>query len=158
MSRSQPPNEPSTELDVVEEHVVLVDPATTKIMKGNKRRDTKPELTARKILRELGYTGYRLDWKKAPGHPDIAFPGRKIAIFVNGCFWHHCPVCGWVYPKKNPEYWEAKLKRNVERDERNYEELRKLGWKVIVVWEHELKPKNLNATKKRLSRELKALF
>ena len=61
---------------------------TTKVMKANKSKDTKPEMILRKALREAGFPGYRLHWKKAPGHPDIAYPGRKVAIFVNGCFWH----------------------------------------------------------------------
>ena len=140
----------------VAETVVTVDPVTTKVMKANKRRDTKPELLVRKMLRELGYPGYRLDWKKAPGRPDIAFPGRKIAIFVNGCFWHHCPQCNPTFPKRNREFWQAKIERNMARDERVQTELRELGWTVIVVWEHELKPKALDATRERLAEELVA--
>lgn len=137
------------------EYAATVDPATTKVMRANKRRDTKPELLVRRMLRELGHPGYRLDWKKAPGHPDIAYPGRKIAIFVNGCFWHRCPTCAFAPPKKNRAYWEAKFERNVERDRRVQAELEDLGWKVIVIWEHELKKRSLDATRERLARELK---
>ncbi len=68
-------------------------------MKGNKRANTKPELLVRQRLRAAGLTGYRLEWK-VPGKPDIAFPGRKIAIFVNGCFWHRCPKCNPSQPKR----------------------------------------------------------
>jgi len=108
-------------------------------MQGNKSKDTKPELTVRKLLREAGLPGYRLQWKKAPGRPDIAFPGRKIAIFVNGCFWHRCPICDLSIPKTNYEYWNEKFQRNVERDKTKIEELEKDGWKVLIVWECELK-------------------
>jgi DNA mismatch endonuclease (patch repair protein) len=110
-----------------------------KSMQGNKRRDTRPELEMRRLLREAGFPGYRLQWKKVPGRPDIAYPGRKVAIFVNGCFWHRCPRCNLPLPKSNREFWEAKFKRNVERDRRKIEELEALGWKVLVVWECELK-------------------
>ena len=140
---------------VTTETVATVDPATTKVMKANRRRDTKPEIIVRRMLRDLGYPGYRLDWKKAPGHPDIAFPGRKIAIFVNGCFWHHCPTCNFAPPKKNRGFWEEKFARNIERDRRVHAELEALGWQVIVIWEHELTRKNLDATKERLAAELR---
>jgi DNA mismatch endonuclease (patch repair protein) len=108
-------------------------------MQGNKAKDTKPELAVRRMLRDAGFPGYRLQWKKAPGRPDIAYPGRKIAIFVNGCFWHRCPKCNPSTPKTNAEYWNEKFKQNVERDQRKVEELEALGWKVFVIWECELK-------------------
>ena len=66
----------------------------------------------RKTLREIGLSGYRLHWKKAAGRPDIAYPGRKIAIFVHGCFWHRCPYCDLPLPKSHPEFWSEKFKRN----------------------------------------------
>lgn len=121
-----------------------------KSMQGNKRANTKPELIVRKMLRELGYPGYRLDWGKLPGHPDIVYPARKLAILVNGCFWHRCPTCNPPDIKTHSEYWEAKFRRNVERDAENQEALERLGWTVVVIWEHELKKKNLEATRKRL--------
>jgi DNA mismatch endonuclease (patch repair protein) len=108
-------------------------------MQGNKSKDTSPELKVRKLLREAGFPGYRLQWKKAPGRPDIAYPGRKIAIFVNGCFWHRCPKCQLPTPKTNPEYWEEKFRRNVERDQRKLKELEDAGWTVFVIWECDLK-------------------
>lgn len=125
-----------------------------KSMQGNKRRDTSPELKVRAMLRELGYPGYRLDWKKAPGHPDIAFPGRKVAIFVHGCFWHRCPVCQPSAPKSNTDYWEAKFERNRARDVRTHAQLEEMGWKSIVIWEHQLKKKNLDETKEWLAKAL----
>jgi len=112
--------------------------AKNKSMQGNKRRDTKPELILRKMLRDAGYPGYRLQWK-VPGRPDIAYPGRKIAVFINGCFWHRCPKCNLPIPKSNQEFWKAKFRRNVERDRKNINELEALGWKVFVIWECELR-------------------
>lgn len=124
----------------------VVSLATRKSMQGNKRRDTKPEIKVRQMLRAMGFTGYRCDWKKAPGRPDVAFVGRKKAIFVMGCFWHRCPVCNLSVPKKNVEYWEEKFARNRERDERNLAALAEQGWDVLVLWEHQLKKKELPAT------------
>lgn len=126
-----------------------------KCMQGNKRRDTTPELKVRAMLRELGFPGYRLDWKKAPGHPDIAYPGRKIALFVHGCFWHRCPTCHLPQPKSNVDYWQAKFNRNVERDARTRAALEAQGWKVVVVWEHQLKKRELDATRRFLYEALK---
>lgn len=107
-------------------------------MQGNRSLGTKPELLARRALREGGFPGYRLHWKAARGTPDIAYPGRKLAVFVHGCYWHRCPTCGLPQPKSNPEYWSAKFARNVERDRRNREVLEELGWRVIVLWECEV--------------------
>ncbi len=128
----------------------VVSTATRKSMQGNKRRDTKPEIMVRRMLREMGFPGYRCDWKKAPGRPDVAFVGRRRAIFIMGCFWHRCPVCNLSVPKKNVDYWEAKFARNRERDERNLATLEEMGWKVLVLWEHQLKKKELPATRKLL--------
>ena len=112
---------------------------TTKVMKANKGKDTKPELIVRQMLREMGFPGYRLNWKKAPGRPDIAYPGRKIAIFVNGCFWHRCPYCNLQTPKSHPDFWEEKFRKNVERDRRKTSELESQGWMVYTIWECRLK-------------------
>ena len=111
---------------------------TIKSMKGNVRKDTKPEIELRKLLRRAGFPGYRLQWK-VPGRPDICYPGKKVAIFVNGCFWHRCPICNLPMPKNNHEFWEAKFSRNIERDRHNIELLETDGWHVIVVWECEIK-------------------
>ena len=122
-------------------------------MKGNKRKDTKPEVLMRKRLREAGLTGYRLQWK-VPGRPDIAWPGKHVAIFVNGCFWHRCPHCNPSMPRKNVEYWQEKFKRNVERDERNLAALRDMGWRVHVIWECQLKKDSIEETIANLFPEL----
>lgn len=119
--------------------------AATKSMKGNKGADTKPELLVRRRLREAGLRGYRLHWK-VPGRPDIAWPGKKVALFVNGCFWHRCPVCNPPFPKSNTEYWVVKFETNVERDERKIRELEEAGWTVHVIWECQLKKDAIDAT------------
>jgi len=110
-------------------------PATRKTMQANRGKNTKPELELRRLLREAGYPGYRLHWKKAPGHPDIAYPGRKVAIFVNGCFWHRCPHCNPSLPKTNTDFWKAKFASNTERDSRVEALLAADGWTVMTVWE-----------------------
>lgn len=110
----------------------------SKSMKANAAKNTKPELAVRKILREMGFSGYRLHWRKAPGRPDIAFPGRKLAIFVNGCFWHRCPFCKPSTPKENAAFWQKKFALNVERDSRKQRELSGSGWTSVVIWECEV--------------------
>lgn len=111
----------------------------SKSMKANKARDTKPELLLRKALWGSDIRGYRLNWKKAPGRPDICFPGRKIAFFVNGCFWHRCPKCDLPMPKSNAEFWTNKFTRNVERDKLKIQRLQEDGWVVHTFWECEIK-------------------
>lgn len=113
--------------------------ATRHVMQANRSKDTTPELRVRAALRAAGLTGYRLHWKKAPGRPDICFPGRRVAIFVHGCFWHRCPHCSPSRPKTHPEFWEAKFERNRARDARDSALLVRAGWTVVVVWECRLK-------------------
>ena len=108
-------------------------------MKGNVCEGTKPELLLRKLLRDAGYSGYRLHWKQAPGSPDIAYPGRRIAIFVNGCFWHRCAHCSPAMPKSHSDFWTRKFIRNQERDARKAAQLEAAGWQVRTVWECELR-------------------
>ncbi len=112
--------------------------SVSRSMRSNKGRDTGPELALRKALRENGLGGYRIQWKVS-GRPDIAYPGRRIAVFVNGCFWHRCPHCNLSVPKSNTEYWSAKFERNVSRDQRNYRALEDEGWTVLVIWECEIR-------------------
>lgn len=123
--------------------------AIRKSMKGNKRANTKPEMLVRQKLREAGLPGYRLQWK-VPGRPDIAYPGRKVAIFVNGCFWHRCPHCNPSMPKRNVEFWEAKFRRNTERDAAALAELAAMGWAAVTIWECELKRDRIDATMQRV--------
>jgi len=116
-------------------------------MSSNKARGTSPEICLRKALREAGCGGYRLNWDVS-GHPDICFPGRKIAIFVNGCFWHRCPHCNLPLPKSNAEFWKIKFEKNVERDKRKNKELEDKGWIVLTIWECEIKNNMCNIIKR----------
>lgn len=126
----------------------------SKSMKGNKGKNTKPELLVRERLREAGFYGYRLHWKVA-GKPDIAWPSKKVAIFVQGCFWHRCPKCNPSMPRSNVEYWLVKFERNKERDESNLKELQEEGWTVHTIWECELKPDSIDSTFAKLIPQLR---
>ena len=110
-----------------------------------KRKDTKPEILVRKYLFSKGLR-YRVDDKRYPGHPDLVFPKYKTAVYVNGCFWHHHDCSGFVWPKSNLDYWKPKIERNEKRDRENYQKMTELGWKVIVVWECELKKETRDNT------------
>ena len=115
--------------------------------------NSKPEETVRKILFSHGFR-YRKNVKTLPGKPDIVLPKYKTVIFVNGCFWHKHNCHRFVWPSTNTDYWIPKIQRNVERDISNHAELASLGWKVIVVWECELKKKCLDDTITRLEKEI----
>ncbi len=115
----------------------------SKVMSANKSKNTKPEIILRKALWAAGYRGYRCNYKKIPGRPDIAFPKKKIAIFVHGCFWHICPKCKLPLPKSNSDFWRNKFQKNELRDKNKIELLKKDGWKVLVVWECELYKKDI---------------
>lgn len=109
------------------------------VMRRVKGRDTTPEMTVRRALTRLG-ARYRLHRKDLPGSPDIVMPGRRLALFVHGCFWHgHDCARGARVPKQNRDYWVAKIGRNVARDARNREALAAQGWRVEAIWECELK-------------------
>ena len=120
----------------------------SRVMSRNKARNTKPELNLRRSLYADGVRGYRLNWKKAPGTPDIAFPGKKIAIFINGCYWHRCPHCELPLPKTNKEFWEEKFDKNIKRDIKKEKELLDLGWIVLVFWECKIKTNMKDCTNK----------
>lgn len=101
-------------------------------------KNNAPEEKVRKFLFSKGFR-YRKNDKKLPGCPDIVLPKYKTVIFVNGCFWHKHNCKRFVWPSSNEEYWKKKILRNVERDELNIKGLKELEWKVLVVWECELK-------------------
>jgi DNA mismatch endonuclease (patch repair protein) len=117
---------------------LLTTPVVSARMSVQSRRDTKPELALRRALHAHGYR-YRIDWP-LPGMPrrraDIAFTRRRLAIFVDGCFWHACPLHKGL-PVNNRTWWAAKLAKNVRRDRETDEYLRTLGWTVLRFWEHE---------------------
>lgn len=109
------------------------------VMSRIRAKNTQPERMMRAGLRAAGAVGYRLHYKSAPGRPDVAFVGRKVAVFVHGCFWHGCPHCQRYRPKTNRKWWTDKLAANQARDARKAAELKKAGWKMITVWECRLK-------------------
>jgi len=109
------------------------------VMRRVKGRNTTPELTVRRALTKLG-ARYRLHRRDLPGNPDVVMPGRKLALFVHGCFWHgHDCARGARVPKQNRDYWVAKVARNVARDAKSREALAALDWRVETIWECELK-------------------
>lgn len=111
----------------------------SEVMARIKGKDTGPEKAVRSFLHALGYR-FRLHRKDLPGSPDIVLPGRKAVIFVHGCFWHgHGCKRGSRAPKTNADYWTRKLAGNVARDAKRQAELVVLGWRVLVVWECEMK-------------------
>lgn len=102
-------------------------------------KDTKPEDLVRKYLFSQGFR-YRKNDARLPGKPDIVLPKYKTVIFVNGCFWHAHEGCRYfVWPKNNADFWKKKIGSNIQRDNRNYQLLEQQGWKIIVIWECELK-------------------
>ncbi len=122
-----------------------------------KGRDTKPEDDVRKSLFARGYR-YRKNDKRLPGTPDIVLPKYKTVVFVNGCFWHKHEGCKYfVWPKNNAEFWKEKINKNVQRDRTVTVTLEKTGWKVIVIWECELRPKMREQTIDKLVLELEGM-
>jgi DNA mismatch endonuclease (patch repair protein) len=113
--------------------------AVSRIMRGNRRRDTRPELQVRRLLHREGLR-YRVDQRLDIGgckvRPDIVFAKRRVAVFIDGCFWHGCPEHGRVPTGANASYWELKLGRNRRRDAIQDEALKSAGWTVIRMWEH----------------------
>ena len=109
------------------------------VMRRVKGRDTAPEMKVRRLLRGAGI-GYRLGGCGLPGRPDVVMKGRRIALFVHGCFWHghDCPR-GARQPRSNTEYWTAKIERNRARDARVTAELQAAGWRVLTLWECAMK-------------------
>jgi DNA mismatch endonuclease (patch repair protein) len=118
----------------------VFDPAKrSAVMRRVKGRDTTPEMTVRRTLTRLG-ARYRLHRKDLPGSPDVVLAGRRLALFVHGCFWHgHDCARGARTPKQNRDYWVAKVARNRARDDANRTALEAAGWRVEALWECELK-------------------
>lgn len=120
-----------------------------------KGKDTKPEILVRKFLFAEGFR-YRLHSKKLPGTPDIVLNEYKTVVFIHGCFWHGHDNCKYyVIPKTKTEWWLEKIEKNKANDEANIVKLEEKGWKVIIVWECDLKLKNRDNTLKKLIEELK---
>jgi DNA mismatch endonuclease (patch repair protein) len=122
-----------------------------------KHRDTKPEFVVRRLVSGLGYR-YRLNYKKLPGRPDLALPGRRKAILVHGCFWHRHPAPGCPLarlPKSRLDFWLPKLESNRSRDLEKERQLQELGYTTLVIWECELGGgEKMDALRKRVKRFL----
>ncbi|MBJ2185922.1 very short patch repair endonuclease [Paramuribaculum intestinale] len=111
----------------------------SQVMSSIRSTDTKPEMIVRKYLHANGFR-YGLHNQKLPGHPDIVLRKYQTIVFINGCFWHGHKGCRhYTVPKSNTSYWTAKVRRNVERDAENITKLKSKGWRVITIWECELK-------------------
>lgn len=109
----------------------------SEVMSRVRAKDTRPEWRVRRAFHRAGLR-YRLHGPGLPGHPDLVFPSRKLAVFIHGCFWHRHPGCPSTRsPKSRTEFWEAKFQENTARDQRVETELLGLGWRFIVIWECE---------------------
>lgn len=118
---------------------VMTTEQRSRCMAAIKGKDTKPEMIVRKYLFSRGLR-FRVQVRKLLGNPDIVLPKYRTVIFVNGCFWHKHEGCKYFrLPKSNVEFWKAKIERNVARDVHNEAELKALGWRVVRVWECEIK-------------------
>lgn len=121
-------------------------------------KNTKPEIIVRKYLWRHGFR-YRLNNPRLPGHPDIVLRKYRTCIFVNGCFWHGHDGCKYFrMPRTNVDFWTKKIKRNKERDREEQQQLAKMGWHCITVWECELKPQVKDKTLQSLAFTLNHIF
>lgn len=119
-----------------------------------KGKDTKPEVLVRKFLFSKGLR-FRKNDKRYPGHPDVVLPMYKTAVFIHGCFWHLHEGCRYAkIPSSNVDFWEKKLNGNRDRDKRNKDMLEEMGWRVITVWECQLKKDQRDETLKNLYHEI----
>ena len=135
---------------------ILTKSERSKRMRSVKGRGNKStEVSLITIFKELGVTGWRRH-QRLVGQPDFVFPKRRLVIFVDGCFWHGCPL-HYTRPKTNQKFWDEKRMMNMERDRRLTRLLKKKGWNVIRIWEHELRPKVKSANSINLRRLMKLL-
>lgn len=120
-------------------------------------KDTKPEELVRKYLFSNGFR-YRKNVRSLPGCPDIVLHKYKTIVFVNGCFWHKHDCSRFVWPSTNMVYWRNKIKKNIERDKFNKEKLVQMGWKVLIIWECELKKDVFESNMKVLVNKIMGVF
>lgn len=126
----------------------------SEMMQAIKGSNTRPEIIARKHLFSLGFR-YRIHNKSLPGRPDICLKKYNAVIFINGCFWHGHSNCNiFSMPKSNTKFWKDKLESNKKRDKRNIRKLKKMGWKVLVVWECQLEKRKRELTLDKLANKI----
>lgn len=113
-----------------------------KTMRAVKGKGTRLERRLFAMLAGMGLKGWRKNANDILGKPDAVFPANKVAIFIDGCFWHGCPICNRKLPETNREYWSKKINRNVELAKYHNQKLADDGWSVIRIWEHEVKDKD----------------
>ena len=126
----------------------------SKNMSHIRSTNSKPEEIVRKYLFSKGFR-YRKNVRTLPGCPDIVLPKYHTVILVNGCFWHKHDCGRFVWPSSNTEYWIPKINRNVERDKQNHKKLIDMGWKLLIIWECELKKNVREDRLERLIKEIK---
>jgi len=124
-------------------------PVTHRVMVSNRGRDTGLELRLRRAVRRVGIKRYRVNHRVGRTRVDIAFPSKKVAVLVHGCFWHHCPRCHLPLPKTHRQFWARKFALNRARDERVRLSLQAAGWTVLELWEHEIR-ENLSGCIRRI--------
>ena len=129
----------------------------SKNMSHIRSTNSKPEEIVRKYLFSKGFR-YRKNVRTLPGCPDIVLPKYHTVILVNGCFWHKHDCGRFVWPSSNTEYWLPKINRNVERDKQNHKKLIDMGWKVLIIWECELKKNVREDRLERLIKEIKGAY
>ena len=137
-------------LDVIFMPDIFDEEKRSQIMRSVKNKGTKQELLVRDLLCKLGFNRYRLSTSQLECSPDIVYPGQRKAIFINGCFWHGHDCSRGKLPTSNAEFWEHKIEKNKERDEKNYLELRAKGWACLVIWQCEIKKKNMMILKEKI--------
>lgn len=132
----------------------IVDAATrSRMMAGIRGKDTKPELTVRRILHAAGLR-FRLHRRDLPGHPDLVLPRYRAAVFVHGCFWHNHDCYLFKWPSSRPDFWREKLTKNRQRDAAAVVALHESGWRTLVIWECALKSRPFKADPRMLRNEI----
>jgi DNA mismatch endonuclease, patch repair protein len=115
-----------------------------------KAKNTGPEIIVRKLLSASGFRHYRLNVSSLPGKPDVVFSRLKKVVFVHGCFWHLHSCNSYRIPKTRKSFWADKLASNVSRDKRNYSQLKKQGWKILILWECQLRPSKIEKAERKI--------